>query len=132
MTNEDQVNEDKSIGNAVVDRETVQGSWQYVETPLAAEVRAGEIVLRPHWKGAIGSEEIRDVVRLASAASGLYNALAGLAFSYDARDAGDPCWCFIERNGTHFERTGEHDKWCLTARAAFALVNKPASQADSE
>lgn len=66
--------------------------------------------------------------RLIAAAPALYEALADLAFSYDARDAGDPCWCRIENDETHFERAGVHDRQCLAARAAFAAVRGPQTE----
>lgn len=136
------VNEDKDLGDAVVDRD-VKPSGAYTGEPWYLTAAFGsryKTLVKGHDPRVYPeNESIRIALvdpasevpvevaeanaRLIAAAPALYNALAGLAFSYDARDAGNPCWCRIEDdNNTHFERTGRHDKWCEPARAAFALV----------
>ena len=105
----------------IADRETEQGLWQYVETPLAAEVRAGDIVLRPHWRGALASEDIRIVVQMASAAPALYEAAKKAANELSVMLALNPA-----RDG------GLYREALDALNAALALVNKPASQTDSE
>ena len=50
--------------------------WRYVDMPL--QVDAGNVRLRPSWKGVMDRKEIADVVRLAAAAPALYEALKEL------------------------------------------------------
>lgn len=87
-----------------------------------------DVTINPGWVAdgvRTPQAELEANAALIAAAPRLYEALMNLAFSYDARDRGDGCWCRIENDETHFERRGEHDKWCLAARAALSLVDHP-------
>lgn len=56
--------------------EQAQLRWRYHVTPRSAEVVIDNaLTLRPHWHGPMNAEEIRSVVRMASAAPVLYEAL---------------------------------------------------------
>lgn len=46
-----------------VAREEKDEQWEYVETACAAELRIGEITLRPHWTGLADGEEIRKLLK---------------------------------------------------------------------
>lgn len=132
----DQVNEDKNLGVTDRDRETEQGVWQYVETAYGAEVKAGDFAIRLHWKGPIEAEKIRAVARLIAAAPALYEALRNIAERLGRRECERYSTgigsCFAQ--GRRVDAIFAAEKCCApcTANAALALVDKPASQTDSE
>jgi hypothetical protein len=97
-----------------------QRAWRYIETPLAAEVEAGNIRLRPHWKGAIDAKEIRKVVRLAARAPELLVFLAKIYLDYE-----DDCGCGCD-NENCCAVVGERCAKCHARIAiALALVDGP-------
>lgn len=58
--------------------------WRYVETPSSEMVVAGGIELRAHWRGTQTLEQVRGVLRMASAAPALYeSAQAALRYIED-------------------------------------------------
>lgn len=63
-------------------------------------------------------------------AARLREVLGNLAFSYDDRDKGDPCWCSTRYEETYYERTGAHEATCQAARAAYAnSITQPSASA---
>lgn len=52
-----------------------QGKWRYIETKCTAVIETGICQLVPHWKGAGDADEIRRIMKLASLAPVLRDAL---------------------------------------------------------
>lgn len=116
------VNEDKNVGDAVVDRKTERGftpgPW---ECDLSTNVIAGRFKIRQHFDGTATLDELKANARLIAAAPSLATFLMKIYLDYEA-DCG--CECDSE---TCCAVMGEPCAKCH-ANVALLLLDQPADE----